>query len=179
MAGSRIVTESHRAGTLVLPSGILAPCDPLAIKGIRQLVCAGGAAQYDVILSIAHVQGVPTPRVASAMLRIADTPACVWETVTCHEVISQVSCFLDAGAAQLLLADQELYAEVIQALNAQRNTGAPRGWWCANVQLDAATGANLIAFSAGWSSGVQICRSAGGYDANGNLVCVMTTFSFL
>ncbi|HEX8995390.1 MAG TPA: DUF4241 domain-containing protein [Ktedonobacterales bacterium] len=175
-------------GELIAPTGALVACDPLTAFEPTPFARRIMPGRYVVIASLA-TDAEQDQRIACVMVRLRDTPAVRWEMarlegqddVTLGEeeffgypVDAGVGCFMDAHAAVALDArydSDESYDEaLIDALEANRADN----WDYANITIDEASGANLIMFASGWGDGVY--ASYWGYDAQGNLACLVTDF---
>jgi hypothetical protein len=178
-------------GELVLPSGAIVACDP----GIPDEYPAFGRrvapGRYAVIVSVAQI--ADDQRVAYALLRFADAPPVQWENAAPprskvlsikpgeeygYGVDTGTGAFLDAVALQRLREKSEAGDESAwDAFVEQLGGNYVDTWSWGNATLDAATGANVIAFSSGYGDGFY--RSYFGLDAAGNTVCLVTDFNVL
>ena len=182
-------------GTLSLPSGRLAVCDPFA--GMRR----GGNPQvsvqpgrYRVRVTLADVSGGGRPNsplcAAYASLTLSNAPGAP-SNETRRELLipgfsvdSGTACFVDDEALVHGMPPEEgWYAGLFE-------NGAPGSWLArkedpehiregiANVLLPLGlNGWNLVLFPSGWGDGVY--PVIGGYDAQGHLVAVHVDFAVI
>ena len=191
----KLVTMSiHQAGELILSSGKIIVCDPLIGIDLRyHLKKTIKPGCYPVQLSVADFQPNSDPRIACAMVRFTDEATVKWEVATitdpnpnqkeemiCYGVDAGTGCFIDWDAAQTIedqfseLEEFEGFCDQIITTMEKNSVGkhVTGGW--ANVRVNEATGANIIAFSSGWGDGGY--ASFWGYDASGNITSLVTDF---
>jgi hypothetical protein len=176
-------------GTLVMPTGRIVACDPLVSPEYEPFTLGVAPGRYPVLLSVAQLG--TDQRVAYAMLRFAERDAARWEMALIpgqdvsqlaadhffgYPVDAGTGCFIDAEAARVLLErlkDEEYSERLIEEMD---KNYVPTWSWLDEC-LDAATGANLIAFSSGWGDGAY--ASYFGYDEDGKVVNLITDFGVL
>lgn len=189
-----IIFKPYEVGELILTSGRLVACDPLVNPNSDPFEITLTPGRYPVILSVAHNKKNNGQRVAYAMLRLSDRTPTRWELATVpgedlsllpegkifgYGVDAGTGCFMDADVAQII--DDSIYAEtekeilVYQLLDMLEKT-SKRTWCWADMRVDAESQANVIAFSSGWGDGIYATYF--GYDAEGNIVSVVTDFDF-
>lgn len=189
-----IIFTPYKIGELVLTSGKLVACDPLVNPNSEPFEITLTPGRYPVILSVAHIQKNNNQRVAYAMLRLSDRTPARWEMATVpgedlsslpegyifgYDVDSGTGCFMDAEVGQII--DDSIYADteeeilVYQLLERLEKTQIPTWCW-ADMCIDKKSQANVIAFTSGWGDGVYITYF--GYDADNNIVSVVTDFEF-
>lgn len=193
-AAQRSTLHLHLLGELVVISGYVVVCDPLALPDIAPLANPVPPGHYPVILSVAELPN-GDQRVAYALLRLSEHPAMRWELavpqgqtlsalkageIFGYPVDAGTGCFMDADALRALLARPIQmgtgYVESDELLDTLDKTAVPTWSW-ANLVLDDATGANIIAFSSGWGDGFY--PSYWGYDATDQRVALVTDFDVL
>lgn len=189
-----IIFKPYEVGELILTSGRLVACDPLVNPNSDPFEITLTPGRYPVILSVAHNKKNNGQRVAYAMLRLSDRTPTRWELATVpgedlsllpegkifgYGVDAGTGCFMDADVAQII--DDSIYAEteneilVYQLLDMLEKTS--KHTWCwADMRVDAESQANVIAFSSGWGDGIYATYF--GYDAEDNIVSVVTDFDF-
>ena len=186
-------------GALTIVSGEIVACDPIAAgrAGIA-FTAAVPIGAHPVLLSVA-LSANGARSVACAMVRFTANTPVRWEMAKVKDsddstlgsgayfgycVDSGTGCFMDAALApaelptdtssasyEALLDEEE--DRMVTILEQMRRTKP--GW--ANTVLDSTTGANIVAFSTGYGDGVY--ESFFGYDAQDQLVCLVTDFSIL
>jgi Protein of unknown function (DUF4241) len=198
-SGSTLSIRTLPIGDLIIVSGALMACDAIIGGGTdAAFTTPVPPGTYPVLLSVAtHLNGAQS--VACAMVRFAYGTAVRWEMATVkgqdpseleadeifgYGVDSGTGCFMDAALAPAPVpedADGPPYAafddeeeERMGAILQQMRRTEPR--W-ANLVRDRATGANIVAFDSGYGDGVY--ASFFGYDAQDQLVCLVTDFGVL
>jgi len=183
---SGVTLRCHSAGDLVLSTGKIVACDPAVSPDTPPFAIGVPPREYPVLLSVAHY--AKDQRVAYAMLKFNDEKPARWEMallpnqdlaslkkdeVFCYGVDSATGCFMDAGAAQVLVAnmDSDVYFEMIAE---EMDKTYVDTWSWANITLDTSTGANIICFSTGLGDGVY--ASYFGLDDEGRALCLVTDF---
>jgi hypothetical protein len=184
----------HTLGDLVVTSGQIVACDPLAIPDMPPFADTVPVGRYPVIVSVAKFSG-GDQRVAFALLRLSERPAAGWEIavpqgkslsslqpghIFVYPVDAGTGCFMDLEAARALTARAEQAAarheDDDELFDALMKTYV-HTWSWTDLVLDEVTGANLIAFSSGWGDGSY--PSFWGYDADGQRVALVTDFGVL
>jgi hypothetical protein len=98
-----------------------------------------------------------------------------------YPVDSGTGAFMSPEAARLFGQRLSLAGAVnipyIKDLSAQMEANAPNGGAWVAVELDQRKGLNAILFASGYGDGVY--SSYWGYDASGQLVCLVTDFGLL
>ena len=188
-----IIFTPYQVGELHLTSGKLVACDPLTLADSEPFKVNLIPGHYPVILSVAHIQRNNDQRLAYAILRFSEQTPVRWELATKpgedisflkegevfgYGVDSGTGCFMDADAAQII--DDSIYAEteeeiLVYQLLERLEKNKSRTWCWADMRVDDESQANVIAFSSGWGDGIYATYF--GYDAEGNIVCVVTDFN--
>jgi Protein of unknown function (DUF4241) len=187
--------ERREIGRLVVPTGRLVVCDPFTFSTPRPLRKRIPLGSYPVVLSIAHIpppsgKGKADQRIAAAMLCLGRRVPRRWRMATWtgqqlrslkrdefygYGVDSGTGCFMDLRAARLLdrrmRDDQEYYRRLIDA--SEKVYIHTRSW--ADFGLGEETALNVVFFSSGFGDGAY--PSYWGYDAVGDLACLVTDFS--
>jgi Protein of unknown function (DUF4241) len=190
----RFTLHLQTLGELVVTSGHIVVCDPLVMRGTPPLADTVPLGRYPVVLSVAELPS-GDQRVACALLRLSDHLAVRWEMavpqgktpsslkpghIFGYAVDAGTGCFMDADTSRALMARLIQmgvgYAESEKLLNTLNRTSVPTWSW-ANLIMDNATGANVIAFSSGWGDGVY--PSYWGYDAASQRAALVTDFGVL
>jgi uncharacterized protein DUF4241 len=187
----RYTLHVRTIGELVVTSGQIVACDPLAMPDTPPFADRVAAGRYPVLLSVAEAKS-GDQRVAFALLRLTEHPVMRWENaapqgkslsdlqperIFAYGVDAGTGCFMDAEAAQALQArqkaalargedDDELFDALMKTY--------VHTWSWANVVMEEAGGANVVAFSSGWGDGAYPCYW--GYDVGGQRVALMTDF---
>lgn len=193
LRSAKMTLSPHFIGELVLTSGNLVVCDPLVFPDTSPLLPQFPPGNYQVVLSFGWQDEYKFPTVVCAMLCLSQEKPVTWETVIepipelnsvgerqeySYPVDAGTSCFMDADAAKALddsyyclESDTHLGNLLIYELEKKENF---RKW--ANLIVDETTGANVVAFSSGLGDGYYDCYF--GYNAEGNIVRVVTDFLF-
>jgi hypothetical protein len=189
----RYTLQVHDLGELVVISGQIVACDPLSMPDMPPFAETVAPGRCSVLISVAE-SASGDQRVAFALLRLSDRPAARWENavpqgkslgelkagdVFGYGVDAGTGCFMDVATARALVAlakaaaargDYEDNSGLTDALMATYvNT-----WSWANLVVDPASGANVIAFSSGWGDGWY--ASYWGYDISDQRVALITDF---
>jgi hypothetical protein len=186
---SRSVTfHCHTIGELVVTTGSLVACDPFFCWAVRPFAVKVPPGRYPVILSVASM--ADDQRVAYAKLHVSDKPASRWEMallpdeelsslkegeVFGYSVDSGNGCFMDQEAATIHSQKLDNDEEYEQHLTDEMEKNYVNTWNWADINLNAATGANIITFTSGWGDGSYPLYF--GYDENGNVVALVTHFA--
>lgn len=179
-------------GDLVLPTGRIVACDPLACPDTPAFTRTVSPGSYSVALAIAVMPNADE-RVGFAMLTLSDAKVAAWEpaflpgedatTLGAGEffgygVDAGVGCFMDEEAQRLLLArldalpaDQNYYDDVLRH-ELGKNYKHTREW--ALHRPHATDPVNVAVFSSGWGDGCY--TSWFGLDAHGKLAVLVTDF---
>jgi predicted DNA-binding WGR domain protein len=197
------VVQRRTAGRLVVASNQIAVADPFQLGfGYRVLNRRVPRGRFPVELSIARaVKGKRKgqERVACALVRLGEGTPTGFRIAKApemkrrrllgagfhgYEVESGSGCFVDAGAARRLektcqkaFERGELDPDVNRKLRERlaKQHEPERSWAALTVNRE--TGANLVAFSAGWGDGAY--PSYWGYDDDRRLVALVTDFLVL
>ena len=185
----RATVRRHRVADLVVPSGHVVACDPLAGPAPPPFDTEVAPGRYPVVLSVAQFRANGDLRVAYAMLRFNERDPLRWVMATRpgedvlslppgrvfgYGVDSGTGCFIDAAAVPALRARLDGDAGFSQAIIAElEQTYAPTWDW-ANIELDRESGVNLVCFHAGFGDGFY--ASYFGLDAQGAPACLVTDF---
>ncbi len=184
--------KPYKIGELVLTSGKLVACDPLVFPGTEPFDLNLAPGVYPVILSIAYNQDKNNPMVAFAKLSLSEKVPSRWRMATKagenlahlndgqvfgYAVDSGIGCFMDADTSQIIVDntwDSDTYEETLACkldqLLEERND---LEFMWANMCVNEATGANIIAFEVGIGDGFYY--SFFGYDIENKLVEVVTS----
>ncbi|HEX9412280.1 MAG TPA: DUF4241 domain-containing protein [Ktedonobacterales bacterium] len=181
-------------GELVVTSGRIVVRDPLVVPDMPPLADPAEPGRYPVVLSVAELPN-GDQRVACALLQLSEHLAVRWEMATRHgqtlsslepgyifgyPVDAGTGCFMDADTSRALIARPihmgNGYVESDELLDTLNRTYLPTWCW-ANLILDDASGANVIAFSSGWGDGFY--PSYWGYDAASQRVALVADFGVL
>lgn len=184
-----ITLRRHEAGDLTVTSGSLVACDPAAALEAEPFTLAVAPGRYPLTLSVAHFEDNDR-RVAGAMLRIGEREAVSWqlallpgedpvelkeEEIFGYPVDSATGCLMDEGAAQIFIDRLEKDEDFFDEIGDELEKTYVDTWAWANVVLDEASGLNMIVFSTGMGDGLY--ASYFGFDAGGEVVCLVTDFS--
>ena len=185
---SRSITfRCHTIGELVITTGGLVACDPFFCSAARPLAARVPPGRYPVILSVASI--ADDQRVAYAKLHVGDKPASRWEMallpdeelsslkegeVFGYSVDSGIGCYMDEEAAAIHLQKLDSDEEYEHHLTDEMENNYVDTWDWADINLNAATGANIITFTSGWGDGFYPLYV--GYDGDGSVVALVTYF---
>ncbi|WDD35969.1 DUF4241 domain-containing protein (plasmid) [Nostoc sp. UHCC 0926] len=181
-----IILNTYNIGELILTSGNLVACDPFTGLHTEPFSATLPPGRYPVILSVAQILSSGDYRVAYAMLRLNEQIPVRWEMATRpgeeltelkeeeifgYSVDAGTGCFIDADAAETMSTFYEIFADQLEAALEKNYTHT---WDWAILPFDNYTEANIVAFKSGWGDGFY--ASYFGYDANNNIVNVVTDF---
>lgn len=160
----RCQVRLRKAGVLVLPTGAIAACDPLASATAVAFTHTLAPGRYPVVLSVLAFETEGDDVVAAATVRVRDRPIARWEVAdpATYTVSHARGAFVDAGALGTLSA--------LVGSAATRVGESRRG----SLVLDRTTGANLISFPAGGGDGEY--ATFVGVDESGAIACITTSF---
>jgi hypothetical protein len=189
------IFKTHLIGEIVLTSGKLVACDPLACPdsdAFQQFIPIG---KYPTFLIVEHYPRNNDQRVAYGMIRITEQIPVKWELgissdeelnlllsedeIVGYPVDSGVGCFMDEDAVQII-DDSIHYAYVTKTdsltdkLQEELSKNYSPTWKWANMCIDESTNLNIIAFSSGIGDGIY--PTYFGYNAEGKIVSVVTEF---
>lgn len=172
-------------GELMLTTGQVIACDPIVYPGTKPFNMTLSPGRYPVVACVAEFASHGYHEVAYAILQLTEQEPARWEIATkagqdaskleeghifCYPVDAGTGCFMDVDAAaafqRRLDEDPDYCQELIYSYNDYLN-----------LPLNPATGANAIFFTSGWGDGFY--ASYWGYDAEDNIVCLITDFSLL
>jgi hypothetical protein len=186
----RATVHPHRVADLIVPSGYVVACDPLVVSEQPPFDTEVAPGRYPVVLSVAQFRATGDLRVAYAMLRFNEREPLRWVMATRpgqdiralppgrifgYGVDSGTGCFMDAAASRALLARLDEDEDFGQAIIAELESTYTPTWSWANVELDPASGLNLVCFHAGFGDGLY--ASYFGLDAQGAPACLVTDFA--
>lgn len=183
--------KKYEIGKLVLTSGKVVACDPfvgLDTKPFRSNLKPGS---YPVFLFVGHIKKNNNCRVAYAVLQLSQQTPVRWEMATrsgenlsslkpeekfVYGVDTGTGCFVDADTIRFIDEkswefEEDLKDQLEEAL--EKNFSPTWDW--AVFTVDESTNANLAAFKTGW--GDRCCASYFGYDAEDNIVNLVTDFN--
>ncbi|HEY0152344.1 MAG TPA: DUF4241 domain-containing protein [Longimicrobium sp.] len=184
--GTRVTLSLHPLGDLVLPTGQIVASDPF-IADDPPYTRGVAPGRYPVLVNVALIN--TDSRVAYAILRFSRQRPVQWEMArypkhdpatpgenefSGYGVDSGAGCFIDAGAVRILVERTAADGGENQDLTQRMAETYVDTWSWVNYVLDPDTGANVIAFSAGWGDGVY--PSFWGLDETGAPVCLLTDF---
>ena len=195
----KVTISTHQIGALVLTSGELLAWDLFMIPDNRYVFKKRlKPGRYPVDISVADLRPAGHSRIACARLNLSEGPTVRWEVAAIHNpdhesnedidnygVDSGTGSFMDADAAQALAPlvweaqngtdkFEEFCDKVIAEMEKHSLDQHSSASW-ANIRLDEASEANVIAFSSGWGDGGY--ASYWGYDATGGLTSLVTDFA--
>jgi Protein of unknown function (DUF4241) len=178
----------HDLGELVLPTGQVVACDPFVVsKNEEPFTVRVRPGRYPVSVNVARFDS-DDQRVAYSILRLSDAAPVRWEMALLpgqsadglkddefhgYGVDSGTGCFMDVEAARILAVGSNWENEHHEALEEMNKTYV-HTWAWVNTVLDPARSANVVAFSSGYGDGTY--PSYWGYDANGQVACLVTDF---
>ncbi|MEG4506101.1 DUF4241 domain-containing protein [Microcoleus sp. F6_B4] len=188
-----MILTPHCIGELILTSGKLVACDPLVFPGTEPFYASFQPGRYPVTLSIACNPKDNSKIVAYAMLHLSEQTPVNWKLATKigedlsalsenevfgYGVDSGTGCFMDADVGQIIVDktwESETYEESLTCkLDDLLEEKHSLGFMWANMCVDEATGANVIAFHSGIGDGFY--ASYFGYDAKGCIANIVTEF---
>lgn len=195
--GRKFATENgtvtiarHVIGDLTLSTGALVACDPFTAPDTEPFTLRLPPGAYTLILAIAHYED-DDQRVAGAMLQTNPHQAATsWEQTLLPDqnlselepgeifgygVDSGTGCFMDEDAAEILMSKMEADDTYFETISAEMDKTYTDTWSWTNIEMNPATGANLIAFSSGMGDGFYATYT--GRDASGNIVSLVTDFA--
>lgn len=189
--------ECREIGSLLVPTGQIVVCDPLAFPDMRPLDRRVPPGRYPVILSVVHLPPVEEgkvtdQRIACAMLALNSREPARWEMAAPlgqsiqslkdgeffgYPVDSGTGCFMDFTAAANLqknmAAEGDYFMRLIKA--SRQNYVPTRSW--ADFPLDESGRLNIVFFSSGFGDGTY--ASYWGFDERGEHACLVTDFRVL
>ncbi len=162
----RCQVRIRRAGTLVLPTGALAACDPLASTSAVAFTHTLAPGRYAVALSVLAFETEGDDVVGAATVRVAPGEVVRWEVCdpATYGVTHARGAFVDASVLPALAALGDLPG------SAARVAANRRG----GLVLDRISGANLVSFPSGAGEGEY--ATFVGVGADGAIVCITTSF---
>jgi hypothetical protein len=184
----RLTTHQVRADDLVLPSGSIVAWDAFVVFGARSFDRTVAPGQYPVMLTITQ-DDTGDKRVAFARIEVAQGTPVRWEMATLpgqdtaaldadhffgYSVDSGTGSFMDAQTAALATQDYASYGEPLLTL---LSTAVTNDLYWTSIVVDAADGANAVAFTAGYGDGEY--ASYWGFDDHDQVVCLVTNFGVL
>jgi len=180
--GGHFTTHQQRADDVVLPSGAIVASDAIVIVDAQPFERTVAPGRYQVLLTVT-VDDQRDKRVAFARVEIRPGTPVRWEAATlpgqdpataAYGVDSGLAAFMDAEAASRANEYYDAYGNVLlQHLSDVVN----RDEYWTNVLVDASTGADVVVFTSGFGDGAY--ASYWGYDANDEVVCLVTDFAVL
>lgn len=193
--GGTATISVHRLGDLVVPTGAIVACDPLAFPDRPAFSRRVSPGSYPVEVSVARMRN-GDERITCARLRLKEAEPVRWEIATIagqdraspkegeifgYPVDAGVGCFMDARTAGLLLKacdrlkPHENYYDDVLAAEMEANDRPT--WGYANHRPDPTRNDNALVFSSGWGDGYY--ASVWGFDSAGDVTCLLTDFSTL
>lgn len=182
-----ITLQQRKLGELVLSTGQVVACDPLVFPETKSFQTTVSPGRYPLFASVAWFARDNDQCMAYALLQLHVGQPVRWKLATLagqdnrsleedqffgYPVDSGTACLMDIDAAAGLQrrfdADRGSVDRLIEDLLAHETM---------NITLNPWTGANAIVFHAGWGDGVY--ASYWGYDAEDNLLCLVTDFALL
>jgi hypothetical protein len=184
-----VTLARHSVGDLVLSTGALVACDPFTAPDTDPFTLRLPPGTYPLVLSVANYED-DDRRVAGAMLQISSSQVVSWELALLPDqslseledgeifgygVDSGTGCFMDEDAAEILMSKMEADDTYFETIIAEMDKTYTDTWSWANIEMNAATRSNLIAFSSGMGDGFY--ASYIGRDIDGNVVSIVTDFA--
>lgn len=179
----------HSLGELALPTGQVVACDPFVVsKNEKPFTVRVPPGRYPVSVNVARFDS-DDQRVAYSILRLRDAAPVRWEMALLPDqrveelkegrihgygVDSGTGCFMDVEAARILAVGSNWENEHHGDLEEGMKQTYVYTWAWLNTVLTPATGVNVVAFSSGYGDGEY--PSYWGYDANGEVACLVTDF---
>jgi hypothetical protein len=176
------VTLSHRAvGDLLLPTGRLVACDPVAYPETEPFSLALPRGRFPVLLSVASTSD--DQRVAFAMIQFRKDPPVRWETLVLESSVtdtdsvgfgvdSGIAGFMDYSTVAAMKAkEKEDQQSFYAAMDAEMKKTEVPTWSWLNVPFGEG---NLVAFSPGYGDGEYVTYA--GFDLGGAVAVVVTDF---
>ena len=162
-------------GDLILTSGYLVACDPLAFPDEMPFETHFESGCYPVSIGYVYHQFINSRTNqlftgkdnAFAMLFLNETVPAKWKFVNSYSVDGGKGCFMDANIAEAIADDERLTWTIIDRFDEKGVTNC-------NLVINRQTGGNVIAFVSGQGDGCYPCYF--GYDERGNVVRVVTNF---
>lgn len=191
--GAEYVLESHSAGDVVLPTGQVVGCDPLAFPDPDPFTVTVGPGTYPLRVWVAVLQqaGAEWDRtVAALQLVIRDEPAARWEPALVkgqdpaeleddaffgYPVDAGTGTLADVAAVTALGAWD--YEQAEAAFIRDRAPGAPVPGGVFPAVTDEASGANVVAVTSGLGDGAY--PTFIGYTGSGEVASFVTDFLVL
>lgn len=196
-----VTISSHQVGDLILTSGKLLAWDLLMIPDDRYFVKKSlKPGRYPVVISVADFQPAGDTRIACATVLVGNGPTVSWELaainnpdtettedINYYGVDSGTGSFMDVDSAKILAPlvweqsgsdGQDKFEEFCDKVLAEmekHSLGKYGGARWANMKVSASTETNVVTFSSGWGDGGY--ASFWGYDALGDLTCLVTDFA--
>jgi hypothetical protein len=181
--GAEALLRTISVGVLLLPSGRLIACDPIAPVGEPPFAVRLQPGRYSVTLHAVEQDNHQSS--AFALVRISGKPTVRWEPATregsdtesTYSVDSGTGCFMDPVAAAVLdrkMSKNEFFYERIINEMADSN---PPGWRWTNLMISRKNPANLIAFTTGAGDGTY--PSYWGRAEDGTITCLLNDFLLL
>ena len=173
--------ECREIGELNLPTGRIVACDPMVEPDLPPFAIAVAPGKRPVGVTIAHVAG-DDQRISAAWIRVSDAQPVRWEfaqlkgrperEAPAYGVDSATGAFVSAEGAVALAAhlENDSLDDLAERMEAQYE---PTREW-AVVPVPGTDGLDFAAFSSGLGDGAYV--SYWGYDAGGEIVCLLTDF---
>lgn len=178
----------HTIGELVVTSGSIVACDPLAFSDVEPFAVSVPNGSFPLTLCIANLED-EKHIVEKAILNFSYEDVAEWkpalirkidpyysgEEMFDYTVDSGTGCFMDKDVAELLLSKKakDIISEFIVS---ELGKNSIHNCNYANIKLKHETKGTLIAFSSGFGDGIYC--SYFGYDRNGKVACLVTDFAF-
>ena len=180
--GDRLTTHQQRADDLILPSGAIVATDGVIIRDAQPFERTVEPGRYPVMLTVT-VDDARDKLVAFARVQFQPSAPVRWEPATlpgqdpseaAYAVSSGIGAFMDADAAVMANENFDAYGEIL--LRHLVDVVNRDEYWT-NVQVDSTTLADAVVFIAGRGDGGY--ASFWGFDANDEVVCLVTDFAVL
>lgn len=180
--GETITIDVKKLGDVIVRSGRLTVCDPLAPSVVLDLARDVPKGAHPVVVAIAKMG--KDQRVALGCVRFSKSSAVKWEMATAkgqnpkklapgefygYGVDAGTGCFVDTKASKEL--EEEEIGDAILAMLGKTRVYT---WAWANMKLG---DANVVAFSSGYGDGFY--ASYWGFDAKGAFVALVTDFGLM
>ena len=182
LVGVRVT--QHGLGTLAVPSGLLAACDPFVFADeVEPFTLPVPTGEHNVVVTLAESEG--ETRVAFVRLQLSDLDPVSWDLMTVdgqdqsqlgpHEIFgvpvdAGTGCLADHESvrelASLLAADADYSSRIFAEMEKTRGLN----WSALNWLLP--SGLNVVVYTSGYGDGIY--PTYVGLAADGTIVCVVS-----
>lgn len=176
-----LVLSQHGIGDLLLPTGRLVACDPVAYPETEPFSMVLPTGRFPVSLSVATI--ADDQRVAFAIIEFRKQEAVRWEALVMETsrgnegsfgfgVDSGVAGFIDQSVVAAMKAkEMEDEGSFYGAMDAEMKKTEVPTWSWLNVPFGCG---NLVAFSSGYGDGEYVTYA--GFEPSGTVAVVVTDF---